>query len=140
MRTRQIMLDLFKVEKAPAKPWRDIQIEIAISPEVIAETLDCFQAHPEKWMTSMGCLDVKHKYNLGFEFNQTINRLEQEGKIISRRIYFGTKEIGPHYHGFGYEWRLNTPEAAAEALEIVRIASGQIDLQGKRNKKRKEAA
>lgn len=69
-------------------------------------------------MTSIGCLDVKHKYNLGIEFNRTINRLEQEGKIISRRIYSGTKEIGP--------------------LEIVRITSGQIDLLGNQNKKGKE--
>lgn len=130
-------LDLFQAEKAPAKPWRDIQLEIALSPEVIAETLACFQANPEKWMTSISCLDVKHKYNLGIEFNRTIMRLEQEGKIISRRIYSGTKEIGPHYYGFGYEWRLNTPEAAAEPLEIVRIASDPMDLLGNRNKKRR---
>jgi len=83
---------LFPIEKQKCygQLARERSLALALSEQVKADALAVFRAHPGEWLWFHPELQaVKDKYNLGFDFNRTIDSLERDGLLERRHVYFG---------------------------------------------------
>lgn len=71
---------------------REETLALARSEAVKAEVLAVYRAHPGEWLWFNSEIQrIKDKYDLGFDFNRTIDALHAEGKIESRKVYHGAE-------------------------------------------------
>lgn len=111
-------LALFTPEPAPLKPTPSYGVppsvrrkyERAATPEVRAAFLAVAQARPNEWLSSWAFRAVIDKYDIGCCFGRVLWHLEQQGAIVTRKVYFGKgidaeRPGSPNYQGFGHEYR-----------------------------------
>lgn len=84
------------------------------SAEVVAAMLEVAKARPGEWLTYAPFESTIKRFNISSCRARPMYQLVQAGELEERRVYFGTREVGPGYKGFGHEWRY-TPKAAANA-------------------------
>ncbi len=89
---------LFPIEKPKyyGEIERERKLALAMSEHVKAEALAVFRAHAGEWIWMHKALQaVKDKYDLGFDFNRTIDSLERDGLLERRHVYYGaTSPVG----------------------------------------------
>ncbi len=69
---------------------REQKHALSVSAPVKAEVLAVFLAHPGEWIwTNAELRAINDRYDLGFDFNRTIDSLERDGLLERRHVYHG---------------------------------------------------
>ncbi|MFZ6801964.1 hypothetical protein [Undibacterium sp. Di24W] len=98
-------LDLFPA--TPRKSGHELVNKLLSSAEIQKALMDLFKNQPNKVFGVSEIIDAVSEYKAGFCIGHILSRLEYQGKITSKKLYFGSDHPAkPNYQGFSFLYQL----------------------------------